>query len=261
METDAKLIIDLNCDMGEGLIEGMGDDMAMLGLVSSANVACGGHAGDRETLTAVIKEARKQSVSVGAHPSFPDRENFGRAPMALSDADLRQSLTEQIALAYEVAQAHDHPLSHVKAHGALYNLLEKNQELAQVMAAAIKAVDPTLVWLGLAGRMGAQTARAEGLKFATEFFADRAYMPDGTLAPRTQTGAVLRNPERVALRVLGAINNATISDVYGDTLSVEFTSICVHGDTPGAVDMARKIRATLQSAGITIAPFAPRTST
>ncbi len=255
MEMGSKLIVDLNCDMGEGRGEGMGDDVAMLRLVSSANVACGGHAGDRASLIQVIKEAKKQRVSVGAHPSFPDREGFGRAAVNISSAALTQSVTDQIALAYEVAQAANYPLTHVKAHGALYNLLEENQALASTVAQAIKAVDPGLIWLGLAGRMAEKTAAKEGLRFAREFFADRAYMPDGTLAPRTQKGAVLHVADTVADRTLKAVKTSTITDIYGEPLTVKFDSICVHGDTPGAVEMARKIRETLQGAGITIAPF------
>ncbi|MGB0921718.1 MAG: LamB/YcsF family protein [Alphaproteobacteria bacterium] len=256
MKPNTNLIIgraiDLNCDLGEGC----GDDTAMLGLVSTANLACGGHAGDESTLTEVVKTSKKQQVRIGAHPSYPDRENFGRHQMTISADDLQQSLTDQIALAVRVAEAQSHPLTHVKAHGALYNFLEENQELAQVVAAAIKAVNPALTWLGLPGRAAEAVANSQGIEFKREFFADRAYLPNGTLAPRSTPGAVLHDPAKIAQRVLEAVNSSTISDIYGNPLAVKFDSICVHGDTEVAVEMARKIRQTLENNGVSIRAFA-----
>lgn len=247
-----KTRIDLNCDMGEG----MGDDAAMLEIVSTANLACGGHAGDSDTMHGLMSKAGPLGVAIGAHPSFPDRQNFGRQFMALSTQALEREMMEQITAALEAAEKSGHRLTHVKAHGALYNALEEDDTMAEAVAHAIKFCDPTLHMLVLPGRAGQRAAEKFGLMPAREFFADRAYLADGTLAPRALDSAVLHRPGEITNRVLDALETGTIKDIEGRPLSVDFDSICVHGDTEGAVEIARALRSALTGRGINIEPFA-----
>jgi UPF0271 protein len=248
--------IDLNSDLGEGYgAWTMGDDAAMLAVVSSANVACGFHAGDPAGILSTLREAAARGVAVGAHVGYPDRVGFGRRPMDVAPADLEADVIYQIGALQGLARAAGTRVSYVKPHGALYNTIAHDARQAAAVIAGVRAVDPSLVLMGLAGAPVLAQARAAGLAVMAEAFADRAYQPDGQLVSRRAAGAVLHDPALVAARMLRLATEGVIEAVDGSSLRLEAGSICVHGDSPGAVAMARQIRETLVQAGVTIAPF------
>ncbi len=248
--------IDLNSDLGEGYgAWTMGDDAAMLAVVSSANVACGFHAGDPAGILSTLREAAARGVAVGAHVGYPDRVGFGRRPMDVAPADLEADVIYQIGALQGLARAAGTRVSYVKPHGALYNTIAHDARQAAAVIAGVRAVDPSLVLMGLAGAPVLAQARAAGLAVMAEAFADRAYQPDGQLVSRRAAGAVLHDPALVAARMLRLATEGVIEAVDGSSLRLEAGSICVHGDSPGAVAMARQIREVLVQAGVTIAPF------
>ncbi|MFZ0099672.1 MAG: 5-oxoprolinase subunit PxpA [Gemmobacter sp.] len=248
--------IDLNSDLGEGYgAWKMGDDAAMLAVVSSANVACGFHAGDPAGILSTLREAAARGVAVGAHVGYPDRVGFGRRPMDVAPADLEADVIYQIGALQGLARAAGTRVSYVKPHGALYNTIAHDARQAAAVIAGVRAVDPSLVLMGLAGAPVLAQARAAGLAVMAEAFADRAYQPDGQLVSRREAGAVLHDPDVVAARMLRLATEGVIEAVDGTALRLEAGSICVHGDSPGAVAMARHIRETLVQAGVTIASF------
>ena len=248
--------IDLNSDLGEGYgAWTMGDDAAMLAVVSSANVACGFHAGDPAGILSTLREAAARGVAVGAHVGYPDRVGFGRRPMDVAPADLEADVIYQIGALQGLARAAGTRVSYVKPHGALYNTIAHDARQAAAVIAGVRAVDPSLVLMGLAGAPVLAQAQAAGLAVMAEAFADRAYQPDGQLVSRRAAGAVLHDPALVAARMLRLATEGVIEAVDGSSLRLEAGSICVHGDSPGAVAMARQIRETLVQAGVTIAPF------
>ncbi len=248
--------IDLNSDLGEGYgAWTMGDDAAMLAVVSSANVACGFHAGDPAGILSTLREAAARGVAVGAHVGYPDRVGFGRRPMDVAPADLEADVIYQIGALQGLARAAGTRVSYVKPHGALYNTIAHDARQAAAVIAGVRAVDPSLVLMGLAGAPVLAQAQAAGLAVMAEAFADRAYQPDGQLVSRREAGAVLHDPDLVAARMLRLATEGVIEAVDGSSLRLEAGSICVHGDSPGAVAMARQIRETLVQAGVTIAPF------
>lgn len=248
--------IDLNSDLGEGYgAWTMGDDAAMLAVVSSANVACGFHAGDPAGILSTLREAAARGVAVGAHVGYPDRVGFGRRPMDVAPADLEADVIYQIGALQGLARAAGTRVSYVKPHGALYNTIAHDARQAASVIAGVRAVDPSLVLMGLAGAPVLAQAQAAGLAVMAEAFADRAYQPDGQLVSRREAGAVLHDPDLVAARMLRLATEGVIEAVDGSSLRLEAGSICVHGDSPGAVAMARQIRETLVQAGVTIAPF------
>lgn len=248
--------IDLNSDLGEGYgAWTMGDDAAMLAVVSSANVACGFHAGDPAGILSTLREAAARGVAVGAHVGYPDRVGFGRRPMDVAPADLEADVIYQIGALQGLARAAGTRVSYVKPHGALYNTIAHDARQAAAVIAGVRAVDPSLVLMGLAGAPVLAQAQAAGLAVMAEAFADRAYQPDGQLVSRREAGAVLHDPALVAARMLRLATEGVIEAVDGSSLRLEAGSICVHGDSPGAVAMARQIRETLVQAGVTIAPF------
>ncbi|GGO29206.1 UPF0271 protein [Gemmobacter aquaticus] len=248
--------IDLNSDLGEGYgAWTMGDDAAMLAVVSSANVACGFHAGDPAGILSTLREAAARGVAVGAHVGYPDRVGFGRRPMDVAPADLEADVIYQIGALQGLARAAGTRVSYVKPHGALYNTIAHDARQAAAVIAGVRAVDPSLVLMGLAGAPVLAQAQAAGLAVMAEAFADRAYQPDGQLVSRREAGAVLHDPDMVAARMLRLATEGVIEAVDGSFLRLEAGSICVHGDSPGAVAMARQIRETLVQAGVTIAPF------
>jgi UPF0271 protein len=233
--------LDLNADVGEG----QGDDAALLALVTSANVACGFHAGDARTMRETVRVAAELGVAVGAHPSYPDRAGFGREPRTLPPADVRADVLYQVGALQALCRAAGVALVHVKPHGALYNQAAQDEALAAAIASAAAAVSRDLVLVGLAGsRAMRAAAQAHGLHFAAEGFADRRYRADGTLLPRSEPGAVLTDPAAVAEQALALAQRGDV-----DTL-------CLHGDTPGALEHARAVRAALAAAGIAVRPFA-----
>lgn len=240
--------VDLNADLGEG----MGHDLALLELVTSANVACGGHAGDRESMTATVAAAVRRGVAVGAHLSYPDPAGFGRTYLPLPQAALEESLANQLDVLCAIAQAHDVSVAYVKPHGALYNRIVEDADHA---AAVVAVCSPKgLPVMGLPGSAVLRLAEAAGLATITEAFADRAYTAAATLVPRSSAGAVLEEAEQVADRVARLVTTGRLTAVTGEEIDLRAQSICVHGDTPGAVEMAAAVRSRLLELGVTLAP-------
>lgn len=231
------MTIDLNADMGEGA----GADEALLAFVTSANVACGAHAGDEQTMRRTVRTAKAAGVVVGAHPGFPDREHFGRRELTMAPAAIEETVRAQIAALVTLARDEGVALAHVKAHGALYNMAARDAALAAALARAIAAIDPALVMVGLPGSALERAAHDAGLSFAAEGFADRAYEADGSLVSRSKPGALITDPDEAAA---GALRLARAGRV--DT-------ICIHSDTPGAVAIARAVRHGLEEAGVRVA--------
>lgn len=251
--------IDLNSDLGEGYgAWKMGDDTAMLDIVSSANVACGFHAGDPVSILATVRGAAERGVAVGAHVSYPDRVGFGRRNMDLTSEELTADVIYQIGALQGICAAAGTRVSYVKPHGALYNTIASDSRQAAAVIAGIQAVDPTLVLMGLAGAPILAQAKAAGLSTVAEAFADRAYTPGGTLVSRREPGAVLHDPEAIAERMLRLATEGVIAAVDGSELRLEAESICVHGDSPGAVAMAARIREVLLAGGVNVTAFGGR---
>lgn len=249
--------IDLNSDLGEGYGPWtMGDDPAMLDIVSSANIACGFHAGDPAGLLSVLRQAAARGVAVGAHVSYPDRVGFGRRNMDVAPDDLTADVIYQIGALQGLARAAGTRVSYVKPHGALYNTIAGDARQADAVIAGIRAVDPSLVLMGLAGAPVLDRARAAGLTVVAEAFADRAYTAGGALVSRRQPGAVLHDPDLIAARMLRLAREGVLEAEGGSILRLEADSICVHGDSPGAVAIAARVRDALIAGGVAIAPFA-----
>lgn len=249
--------IDLNSDLGEGYgAWTMGNDAAMLDVVSSANIACGFHAGDPLTLHTTMAQAAMRGIAIGAHVSYPDRVGFGRRPMDVTPAELTADVIYQIGALQGIARAAGTRVAYVKPHGALYNTIAQDARQADAVIAAIRAIDPSLALMGLAGAPILARAADAGLTAVAEAFADRAYGPDGQLVPRRDAGAVLHDAETVAARMLRLAADGEIEAIDGSVLRLRADSICVHGDSHGAVAMARRIRDALSGNGIAIAPFA-----
>ncbi|MGC4961581.1 LamB/YcsF family protein [Gordonia sp. DT101] len=242
------LVIDLNADLGEGV----GDDEAMLEVVSSANVACGIHAGTPAELIATCRSAADAGVRIGAQVSYPDRSGFGRRFMDVAPDDLTADVIYQIGALDGIARAVGAEVSYVKPHGALYNSIVKHEGQADAVVAAIVELGGSLPLMGLPGSVSLRRAAQAGIPFITEAFADRGYRPDGTLVPRTEPGAVLTDSGEIARRVVGLIADGTVTAVDGSVIAVDAESVCLHGDTPGAVAHARAVRGALREAGISI---------
>jgi len=249
--------IDLNSDLGESLgAWKMGDDDAMLGIVSSANVACGFHAGDAAGILQTLRHAAARGVAVGAHVAYPDLAGFGRRNMDVASADLQADVIYQIGALKGLAAAAGTSVRYVKPHGALYNTIAHDERQARDVIAGIRAIDASLVLVCLAGSPLIGWARASGLRTAAEAFADRAYMPDGSLVSRREIGAVLHDAPEIAARMLRLAREGVVTAIDGSTVRIEAESICVHGDSPGALQMARQVRELLERSGVVIAPFA-----
>lgn len=249
--------IDLNSDLGEGYgAWKMGDDEAMLDIVSSANVACGFHAGDPQGILTTLRQAAARGVAVGAHVSYPDRVGFGRRPMDVTSAELTADVIYQIGALQGLATAAGTRVSYVKPHGALYNTIAGDPRQADAVIAGIREVDPGLILMGLAGAPILSRAQEAGLATVAEAFGDRAYTPQGHLVSRREAGAVLHDAKMVAARMVRLATEGVIEAIDGSTLTLKADSICVHGDSAGAVQMAQRIREGLIEAGVTVAPFA-----
>ncbi|WP_370678822.1 LamB/YcsF family protein [Comamonas sp. GB3 AK4-5] len=248
--------MDLNSDLGESFgAWTMGDDAAMLDIVSSANVACGFHAGDAAGILATLKAAKARGVVVGAHVAYRDLAGFGRRNMDVASADLVADVIYQIGALQGLAQAAGTTVQYVKPHGALYNTIAQDKRQAIDVINAIKAINPGLVLMALAGSPLIGWAREAGLTVVAEAFADRAYMPDGALVSRREPGAVLHDPVHIAERMLQLVRHGTIEAVDGSQVRIAADSICVHGDSPGAVAMARVLRQRFEAEGVRIASF------
>jgi UPF0271 protein len=249
--------MDLNSDLGEGFgAWRLGDDDAMLEVVSSANVACGFHAGDPRTLLATCERAVRQGVVIGAQVGYRDLAGFGRRFIDYDSADLVADLIYQLGALDGLARAAGDRVLYVKPHGALYNTIVHHQQQAAAVVDAVRRYDPDLPVLGLPGSVFLDLAEEAGLATVREAFADRGYRPDGTLVPRREPGALLHDPEVVAERMLRLVTDRTLVAVDGTVIKVEADSICVHGDSPGAVEMARAVHDALTGAGVPITAFA-----
>jgi 5-oxoprolinase (ATP-hydrolysing) subunit A len=250
------LVIDLNADLGESFgAWQLGDDQAMLAVVTSANIACGFHGGDPLTIRRACAGAVARGVAIGAQVSYRDLAGFGRREMTVPAEELEAELLYQLAALAGIARAEGGRLGYVKPHGALYNRAARDPEQAAAIARAVSSFDPGLPLLALPGSATEAAARELRLRVVAEAFADRGYRDDGTLVPRGQPGAVLTDPEVVAARAVGMVTAGTVQTVTGNGLELSPRSICVHGDTPGAVVLATAVRAALDQAGVALAPF------
>ncbi len=249
--------MDLNSDLGEGFGPWkMGDDASMLDVVTSANVACGFHAGDPAGILRTLRAAAERGVVVGAHVAYPDLVGFGRREMNPSSEELVADVIYQIGALQGLAAAAGTRVRYVKPHGALYNTIARDARQADDVIAAILAVDPGLALMGLAGSPLLDRARERGLRVVAEAFADRAYTPQGALVSRREPGAVLHDPARIADRMLELVRTGCIPAIDGSPVALRADSICVHGDSPDAVAMARALRARLLDAGVPLRSFA-----
>ena len=255
--TTGSLEVDLNCDLGESYGRwGLGDDAAMLSLVSSANVACGFHAGDPTVIRQTTATAASEGVTIGAHVGYPDLAGFGRRFMDMSPDSLSDAVLYQIAALEGFARAAGRHVAYVKPHGALYNALVDHVGQARAVVQATKTFDPSLKVLGLPGSVFLEAAQEEGLEVVTEAFADRAYTPQGTLVSRREPGAVLTDVAQVARRATRMVTHRQVEAIDGSAIRIEADSICIHSDSAGAADMAHGVRAGLTAAGVEIRAFA-----
>ncbi len=249
--------IDLNCDMGESYGRYiLGDDIALLDVITSANIACGFHAGDPVVMASTVQQAVKKGVAIGAHPGYPDLQGFGRRAMALSPSDLSAVILYQISALAGFAQVEGTRLTHVKPHGALYNTAIRDKDTAEAIVRAVQSFDPSLVVVTLPGSILYLTAVEQNLRVAAEGFADRAYQADGSLLPRGQSGAVIHDPDLVAKRAVRMVTQQSIRSITGEDIEIRIDTLCVHGDTPGATEIALSVREAMQVVGVTLTPFA-----
>ncbi|HEY2625949.1 MAG TPA: 5-oxoprolinase subunit PxpA [Candidatus Udaeobacter sp.] len=243
-----NLTIDLNADLGEGA----GHDEELLALVTSANIACGFHAGDADTMHKSIEAARKHNVAVGAHPSLFDRENFGRKEFPVTPDEVFKAVTYQLGVFQAIAEAAGVRPNHVKPHGALYNIATHDETIADAITRAIAKIDVKLTLFAPDGSALARAGEAHGLKIAGEVFADRNYLANGSLVSRTRPDALLHDPTEAATRVLRMLREGKVRSVDGTDVDVRAETICLHGDAPGAVEFARALRTRLESEGVAI---------
>jgi 5-oxoprolinase (ATP-hydrolysing) subunit A len=249
--------VDLNADLGEGFgIWRLGDDEALLKIVTSANVACGFHAGDPTTMRRVCAHAAERGVAIGAQVSYRDLAGFGRRRMDVEPAELAADVLYQIGALDAFAHVAGDRVRYVKPHGALYHVVADDLRQADALAQAVADYDRELLLLGLPGSAVQRAAEEHAVGFVGEAFADRSYRADGRLVPRGEPDAVLHDPGAVATRAVEMVRSGTIRTVDGSSVRVRARSVCLHGDTPGAVDLARRVRAALEAAGITVASFA-----
>ncbi|WP_091904453.1 5-oxoprolinase subunit PxpA [Chitinasiproducens palmae] len=240
--------IDLNADLAEGI----GDDAALLPLVSSANIACGFHAGSHQLMRRAVELAIDNHVAIGAHPSFDDRANFGRSTVEIAPADAFSLVAYQVGALAGVATAAGGRLAHVKPHGALYNQAARDRRLAEAIVDAVRGVDASLAIFGLAGGELIAAAQRAGMRSVDEVFADRGYCADGTLVPRNQPGALLDSEEEVLRRTLAMIERRGVQSIDGAWVPLQVGTICLHGDGAHAVAFARRLRAAFDAAGIAV---------
>lgn len=247
---------DINCDMGESFGSyRIGEDEKVMPYITSANVACGWHAGDPMIMARTLELAAKHGVAVGAHPGYPDLLGYGRRNMDTFPGEVRNYILYQIGALDAFARTAGVKLQHVKPHGAMYNLAARDEKTAREVIEAVKAYDPGLILVTLAGSLCARMALEAGLRVAAEVFPDRAYVSNGQLAPRSMTGAVIHDPERVRARVLKLVKTGMMTSIDGHEMAVKADTLCVHGDTPGAWQLAKTIREALEASGIRVVPM------
>jgi len=247
------LRIDLNCDLGEGFGRyDLGEDAAMMALVTSVNAACGFHAGDPDVMARTVLLAKQNGVALGAHPGYPDLQGFGRRQMRMASQEIANAVCYQLGALDAFARVAGMKLRHVKPHGALYNLASQDTATAQAIAQTVHSYDPNLILVGLAGSELPRMGRAVGLRVADEGFPDRAYLSNGQLMPRNMPGAVIIAPEEVARNALRLVEEGIT--LHGEKVSIE--TLCLHGDNPEAIENARAVRHAMESAGVAILPLA-----
>ncbi|MBI5584301.1 MAG: 5-oxoprolinase subunit PxpA [Deltaproteobacteria bacterium] len=250
------MFIDINCDMGESFgAYKIGEDEKIIEYITSANIACGFHAGDPVVMEKTVKLAKDHGVGVGAHPGFPDLLGYGRRMMETCPGEVQQYVLYQVGALAAFCRAHQVAMQHLKPHGALYNLAARDEKTAAEVIGAVQAYDPELILVVLAGSRLAELAEKEGLKIAREVFPDRAYLEDGRLAPRSLPGAVVHDPEQVRRRVVKLIAEGALTSIDGKEVPLQADTLCIHGDTPGAWKLAQTIREALDEAGISVAPL------
>jgi UPF0271 protein len=248
--------IDINCDMGESHGNRIvGNDAAIMPYISSANIACGFHGGDPVVMRETILLAMKHGVAVGAHPSYPDLEGFGRRDMNLPPSEVHALVQYQVGAIKAMAEACGGRLHHVKAHGALYNAAARDEALSAAIVQAVHEIDPRLILYGLAGSATIRVAQAMGLPVAEEVFADRSYQADGSLTPRSQAGAMLEDAASATAQVLRMVKEGMVTAMNGRSVPLRADTICIHGDGPQAATIAPSLHEALASAGITVKPF------
>src|SRR5438046_4542572 len=249
--------IDLNCDLGEGFgAWEMGNDAAIIDVATSGNIACGFHAADADIMRRTVELAKARGVSIGAHPGYRDLHGFGRRPFpGMKASEIENLVAYQIGALQAIATAAGHKITHVKAHGALSNVACEDDTTAKAIASAIKAVDPNLIFVVLANSRLVQAGEAANLPMVHEVFADRAYEDDGSLVSRRKPGAVLHDAGKVAESGVRMAQGCAGRSVPGQGLKMRTDTVCIHGDTPGAVEIARGVRKALKDAGIAVAPF------
>jgi len=240
--------VDLNCDMGEGF-----DDEAVFPYITSANIACGVHAGDASLMMRTLVLAARHGVAAGAHPSLPDRENFGRKVMEITADAVYDIVAYQVGALLGLARAAGATITHVKPHGALYNMAASSHTLARSIARAVRDVDDSLILFGLSGSFLIEKGERAGLRTASEVFADRGYLADGSLVPRDRPGALITDADVAAQRAVRMVTDGIVRSVDGTDVKLRADTICVHGDGPNAAAMARSLRSALESAGIHLA--------
>ena len=248
--------IDLNCDLGESFgAYTMGMDDKVIPLISSCNIACGYHSSDPLVMKKTVAMAKEAGIGIGAHPGYPDLMGFGRRNMNVSPAEAAAYVTYQLGALYAFAKSAGVRLQHVKPHGALYNMAGKNYDLALAIAKAVQAFDPSLILMGLSGSESVKAAQDIGLPVAREVFADRAYMPDGSLVPRTREGAVIHDEELAMRRVIRMVKEHKVTAIDGADIEIVPDSICVHGDNEKALTFVTQIRSALEAEGVEVAPL------
>lgn len=248
--------VDLNADMGESFgIYTLGDDHALLHFVTSASIACGFHAGDPGTMARAVASCLARGVAFGAHPGLPDLAGFGRRAMAVSPAEVRDLITYQVGALAAFAARQGQRLQHVKPHGALYAMAERDPAVAKAIAQAVCEVDADLILMGLSEGKLVGAGREQGLRVANEVFADRSYEPDGTLTPRGRPGAVLDDPEQVTKRVIRLVRGGRVKATDGADLTLAADTICLHGDSLGATLLADAVRRALEAEGVAVRPL------
>ena len=245
--------IDLNCDLGEGA----GHDAGLMPLITSANIACGAHAGDEATMRATVELALRHGVAIGAHPGFTDRENFGRRELAVTPAEAHLLVLTQTRRLQVVARQCGAPVTHVKAHGALYNMAARDKVLAQAVANAVYEADPRLILFGLAGSRLVEAGAACGLRVASEVFADRTYQRDGTLTPRSQPTALITDETKAVAHVMRMVREGKVRATDGSDVSIQADTVCLHGDGPHPLEFAGRLRQELATAGVEVKAFGP----
>lgn len=247
--------IDLNCDMGESFgAWTIGNDRALMDYCTSINIACGFHAGDASVIRKTIEAALEKGVAIGAHPSFPDLQGFGRRPMLLSAQEVFDTVLYQVAAVYQMTAALGGKLHHVKPHGALYNEAAKKPELAEPIARAVKVIDKNLIFYGLSGSFLISEAEKINLKTASEVFADRTYNSDGSLTSRTEPNALIHDTNKAVEQVLQMIQAQIVTATNGETVALRAETVCIHGDGANALEFAAAVRAKLTENGVRICP-------